>query len=67
MIPVSVWYRKNRETKQYDFNHIDNDPPQDFEPIPINDYQKKAWKGCSWICKEGFLNDNFVLTVKGKS
>lgn len=64
MIPVTIWYRKNHETGIYEHNHIENASPEDFEPIPIDDYQKRSWSGAKWNAKEGFLTDDYKLIIK---
>lgn len=64
MIPVTIWYRKNRKTGEYEHNHIENGSPEDLFPTPINEDQRKAWSGASWNAKGGFLTDDYKLIVK---
>ena len=66
MIPVTIWLRKNRKTGEYEHNHIDEQDPEDFFPVPINEEQKKAWSGASWNAKAGFLTDDYKLIIREK-
>ncbi len=49
---ITVWERSNKQDDGsfgWEHNHISDGYSEDqAEPTPMNDYQKKSWKGAKW-------------------
>jgi hypothetical protein len=58
---ITVWFRLNHETDDFEHNHIENDHVFGSEPVPLNDYQRKAWKGCKWQYEHRFITEDYIL------
>ena len=59
--PVTVWFRLNRKTDEFEHNHVEDGHMIATEPFPINDFQKKAWKGCLWQYEHRYITFDYKL------
>jgi len=57
MKPITVWFKLNYKTNEFEHNHIEDGHVGCYEPTPLNEEQKKAWKGAKWQYAHRFITD----------
>lgn len=55
MFPVTVWFRLNMKTQQYDFNHIENNHVKNNNPT---DNFQRGWNRGTWTKQFGWLSSD---------
>jgi len=59
--PVTVWFKLNHKTDDFEHNHIEDGHVFAPAPIPISEEQKRAWKGAKWEYEHRYITHEGVL------
>lgn len=59
MTQITCWYRFNKSTNSFDFNHISEGFSSFDLPSPIFSSQN-SWKNSLWKKSYAFLNNNII-------
>lgn len=63
---ITVWYKQNSKTKEYEYNHFENGwkanqiPNAKPQPIKPEFKAQNDWKNYTWLPKFGHLVNNKI-------
>lgn len=62
---VTLWYKYNTKTKQFDYNHLQNGWSNIKYPLPFNEkfVNQKSWKNYKWKSAFAFLDNGEVKQI----
>lgn len=63
MKPIVLWYKQNKDTMHYEYNHLSVNLAETYEksPPPKSAEQKKSWPNAKWISKLSYMTQDGVV------